>query len=73
MICKGMKYLIYERILKFRKVAFAYKSWKCLIENKDEKGKYGVRLIVTDAKIKTKYIYHALAILFDKKGTYPLL
>ena len=51
---------------------FTYNGWKRLIEDQDEHGKCGVKFI-TNIKMKAKYLYHALAILLDKKETDPSL
>ena len=67
-----MRDLIYERILKFREGAFTYHGWKRLIEDEDVNGKCGVRFI-ENIKIKAKYLYHALAILLNKKEADSLL
>ena len=63
---KDVRDIIYEEIVKFRHIVFTYNWCKALMKDEDMNEKCGVRFI-EGIKNKSKYIYHALSLLFEKR------
>ena len=57
---------LYERIIKFHNSVFTYSEWRELMEDNGKENKCGEKCI-HNTKVKSKYLFHILSVLLDRK------